>query len=114
MARLLLDECVPKRLARLVVGHEVRTVGDMRWTSSPDRNLLKRASDEGFDAVVTVDRSLAFQQRISGLPLTLLVLRAQTNRFAELSALIPKLLTALNHLRPGTVVTIEPDPPHGR
>jgi len=114
MARLLLDECVPKRLARLIAGHEVRTVSDMRWTSAPDRNLLKRASDEGFDAVVTVDRSLAFQQRVANLPLMLVVLRARTNRFAELSVLVPSLLAAVERLTPGTVVTIEPDPPHSR
>ncbi len=113
MARLLLDECVPKRLARLIVGHEARTVSDMQWTSAPDRSLLRRASDEGFDAVITVDRSLAFQQRVSALPLTLIVLRARTNRYAELSPLLPKLLTVIEHLAPGTVVTVSANHPDG-
>ena len=90
MARLLLDECVPRRLGALIEGHEVRTVGQMRWASTPDRNLLRRAADDQFDAVVTVDRSLPFQQRIAELPLAVVILRARTNRFAELAELIPQ------------------------
>ena len=106
MARLLLDECVPKRLARLLAEHDVATVNEMRWTSAPDRNLLQRAAAEGFDAVVTVDRSLPFQQRTAGLPLAIIVLRARSNRYGDLAGLVPKLLEAVARVRPGEVVTL--------
>jgi predicted nuclease of predicted toxin-antitoxin system len=106
MARLLLDECVPKRLGRLIERHEVRTVSDMRWTSAPDRNLLRRAAAEDFDVVVTVDRSLPLQQRTRDLTLAIVVLRARSNRYADLVELIPALLESIETIRPGQVVTL--------
>lgn len=39
--RLLLDECVPKRLNRELLGHEVKTVQDMGWAGIKNRALLR-------------------------------------------------------------------------
>jgi hypothetical protein len=37
--RLLLDESLPRPLADLLVGHDVRTVTQMEWTS-PEKRCL--------------------------------------------------------------------------
>ena len=66
--RLLLDECVDRRLARDITGHEVSTVIELGWAGIRHGALLRRASGQ-FDALVTVDRNLAFQQRIDTLRL---------------------------------------------
>ena len=52
--RLLLDECVPKRLKRELLGHEVKTVQDMGWAGIKNGALLKLA-DGQFDALLTDD-----------------------------------------------------------
>jgi hypothetical protein len=57
--RLLLDECVDRRLARDIVGHEVSTVGDLGWAGVKNGALLARAAGQ-FDVFVTVDRNLSF------------------------------------------------------
>ena len=57
--RILLDECVDARLAREIVGHDVRTVPQMGWAGTPDGPLLGLAEGE-FDAFVTTDRNLPF------------------------------------------------------
>ena len=106
MARLLLDECVDRRLKRVIPGHRVSTVHELRWSGTADRNLLQRAASDGFDVVVTVDRSMPFQQRIRALPLAVVVLRARSNRYGDLAALVPALLGALETIRPGQVVTV--------
>jgi predicted nuclease of predicted toxin-antitoxin system len=59
--RVLLDECVPARLAREIPGHAVTTVRRMQWASLNDSRLLRRASEE-FDVLLTVDQSIKFQQ----------------------------------------------------
>ena len=41
--RLLLDECVPKRLKGELRGHEVKTVQDMGWAGIKNGALLKLA-----------------------------------------------------------------------
>ena len=64
--RILLDECLPKRLKRDLVGHEARTVPEMGWASKKNGELLVLA-EAGFDVFLTVDRNLSFQQDIARL-----------------------------------------------
>ena len=107
--KVLLDECVDRRLARDILGHEVLTVLDLGWAGVQNGALLARAAGQ-FDAFVTVDRNLAFQQRIDNLLFAVVVLRARTNRLADLRPLVPLLLQALPNLRPGEVTWIEAQP----
>ena len=53
--RILLDECLPKRLKRDLVGHHARTVPEMGWASKTNGELLALA-EAGFDVFLTVDR----------------------------------------------------------
>jgi hypothetical protein len=92
--KILLDECVDARLARKIVGHEVRTVPDMGWAGEKDGPLLGLASGT-FDAFVTTDRNLEFQQNLAKYNVAVLVLRAKTNRLADMKGLVPNLLAAL-------------------
>jgi predicted nuclease of predicted toxin-antitoxin system len=105
MARVLLDECVPKRLGPALTGHTVRTVSQLGWFTTKDRTLLARSEGE-FDAIVTVDRSLPFQQRLTSQMPMVVVVRAVSNRLADLLPLVPRILEALADIRPGVVVTV--------
>ena len=77
----------------------------MGWASIKNGELLALASHE-FDAFVTVDRNLSYQQNLTGLSIGVLVLKAASNRLAELKRLVPLLLTALGSLEPGRAVLI--------
>ncbi len=61
--RILLDECVDRRLAREFARFSVRTVVDMGWGGITNGELLNSAAAE-FDVLVTVDRNLPFQQHL--------------------------------------------------
>jgi len=63
---VLLDECVDRRLVRDIVGHELSTVVGLGWAGVRNGDLLIRAAGQ-FDAFVTVDRNLVFQQRVDDL-----------------------------------------------
>jgi hypothetical protein len=54
--RTFLDECVDRRLAREIIGHDVRTARDMGWTTIVNGRLLALAAKQ-FDVFVTVDRN---------------------------------------------------------
>ena len=43
--RVLLDECLPKRLKRELVGHEARTAPEMGWASKRYGELLALAGE---------------------------------------------------------------------
>ncbi|MGH8501628.1 MAG: DUF5615 family PIN-like protein [Gammaproteobacteria bacterium] len=92
--RVLLDECVDWRLSRDIVGHEVRTTRQTGWSTITNGELLVLAAKE-FDAFVTVDRNLSFQQRLPAFDIAVIVLRADSNRLAELRALMPELLGSI-------------------
>ena len=96
-----MDECVDWRLARDIVGHDVKTAGQMGWTTVKNGELLALAS-QGFDVFVTVDRNLTFQQNLVSFSLAVIVLRAKTNRLADLRPLLPHLLAAIESAKPGT------------
>ena len=104
--RLLLDECLDRRLARDIVGHEVSTVQQMGWAGTQNGELLRRAAAAAFDAFITGDRNLSFQQNPEELPLAVVVLKAPSNRLPDLKPLVPKLLAALAELRRSSVVWV--------
>lgn len=104
--RLLLDESIPRRLARLFVGHEVVTVTDAGWSGLTNGRLLDLAQRK-FDCLVTVDRSLTYQQDVAKFAIAVLVLRARTNRFEDLASLIPLALQQLEFIQPGKTAVID-------
>lgn len=104
--RVLLDECVDRRLAREIIGHKVTTVPDAGWASAKNGDLVALAQTN-FDAFVTVDRNLLFQQRLPSFSITVVILRARTNRLVDLRPLIPKLLEVLPMAKRGEVTWVE-------
>ncbi|TAN55040.1 MAG: hypothetical protein EPN19_03980 [Betaproteobacteria bacterium] len=103
--RLLLDESVPKRLRQHLPGHDVKTVVEMGWSGVKNGALLALAAED-FDAFVTVDRNLPYQQKLASLPVAVVVLRANSNELLQLLPLLPKLEEALATLRPRSCVQV--------
>ena len=103
--RLLLDECVPKRLRREFVGHEVITATEAGWSGLSNGELLRAASRE-FDGFVTVDQGIPFQQNLSNSPIPIIILVALSNEIDALRPLVPRALEALSTARAGQVVRV--------
>ena len=103
--RILLDECLPKRLARLLPGHEVITVRQMNWLGLSNGRLLAVASPQ-FEVLLTADKNLVRQQDLAGLRIAVIVLRARSNKIDDLGPLVPQVLARLASLQPGTVTLV--------
>jgi hypothetical protein len=103
--RILLDECVDWRLSRDIAGHEVKTAQQMGWAGIKNGELLTLASKQ-FDAFVTVDRNLSFQQNVDDLSIAVVVLEARTNRLADLKRLVPPFLATITTAKRGGVYRI--------
>jgi hypothetical protein len=100
--RILLDESPPRDLASLLPGHEVTTVRAMGWSGFRNGRLLAQAAPS-FDAFLTADKNLEYQQNLSALPLTVVVLRARSNRIQSLEPLLPDLIKLLDRIAPRTL-----------
>ena len=76
--RLLLDEHLPIGLSAELHGHAVDTVSGRGWTGIKNGELLRRMTGQ-YDVLVTMDRSIEFQQRLSTLPFGIVLVRARSN-----------------------------------
>jgi hypothetical protein len=103
--RVLLDECLPKRLKRELVGHDVKTAPKMGWASKKNGELLALAAGE-FDVFLTVDRNLSHQQDVSRFDIAVFVLVARSNAIDVLRLLGPVVLDALPKAKRGAVTLI--------
>ncbi|GAA6622109.1 DUF5615 family PIN-like protein [Scytonema sp. NUACC26] len=103
--KLLLDECIDRKLAREFVGYEVKTVPQMGWAGIKNGQLLALAQTE-FDVFITVDRNLSFQQNLPQFNITVIVLQASSNRLADLKPLVPKVLAILPTLAKGQATVV--------
>jgi len=100
--KILLDECIDRRLAKDLKGHTVRTAPQMGWAGIKNGRLLAAAEKE----FVTVDRNLSFQQYLPKFGIAVLVLRARSNRLADLQPLVPAMLASFPTLKAGQATTI--------
>lgn len=100
--KVFVDECIDWRLARDIVGHEVKTAHEMGWSAIKNGELLALAAKQ-FDVFVTVDRNLSFQQNLPSFDIAVVVLRASSNRLADLRPLVPELLARIPGAKKGTV-----------
>ena len=104
--RVLLDENVPRKLKhRLAPDHEAVTVPEHGWAGLVNGVLL-RAADAEFEAFVTLDRGIEYQQDLSGLTLRVVVIRAFSNTYEELLPLVPSVSAALARLSPGEIAHV--------
>ena len=106
--RVLFDEPMPRPYAREIVadGHEVLTVRQMRWAGTSNGELLQKAANAGFGAVVTVDRNLEYQQNVAQAEIGVVVLVVQSNRIEDLLPLAAEFLQALDRIQPGQVIRV--------
>jgi Protein of unknown function (DUF3800) len=80
--RVLLDECLPKRLKPELVGHNVRTAPEMGWAGKRNGELLALAVGQ-FEIFLTADRNVSYQQDLSSFDIAVVVLVARSNRFED-------------------------------
>ncbi len=99
----LLDECVPRRFRDALVGVDVTTARDQRWTSLRNGALLAKMRSAGFTTLVTVDRNLTCQQHIAASGIAVVVMHAFTNRLQDLLPLASQVLDAIEATPVGSI-----------
>jgi hypothetical protein len=104
VSRGLLDENLPRKL-KTALEIEATTVPERGWGGIKNGPLLKLAEQE-FDAFLTMDQGIAFQQRIAHLDLCVVVLVAPSNDIDDLLPLVPAVRQALVEAVPGSVIRI--------
>jgi hypothetical protein len=103
--KVLLDECVPRKLKRELAGHDVLTVTEKGWSGVKNGELLALAEVE-FDVFLTVDQNLKYQQNLQTFHISILLLVARNNRLKTLLPLMPEVKEALAEIKAGEFVRV--------
>jgi Domain of unknown function (DUF5615) len=107
--KILLDECIDRRLAKEFIDYEVKTVPQMNWAGIKNGELMRLAEAE-FDVFITVDRNLSFQQNLPKFNIAVVVLRAKLNRLPDLLPFAQRIIENLPNLQKGKAVVISLSP----
>jgi alkanesulfonate monooxygenase SsuD/methylene tetrahydromethanopterin reductase-like flavin-dependent oxidoreductase (luciferase family) len=103
---VLIDESLPKRLRKELPGFEVFTVPQKGWARTKNGALLRLAEAAGFDAFLTADQSLQYQQNLAASTLRIIVFAAPSNRLEHIRPLLAEAIAALNAMSPGDLRVI--------
>ena len=104
--RVLLDECLPRKLKREVQSDVVKTVPEMGWAGTKNGALLRLVERE-FDVLLTNDQNLEHQQNLKQFDLAVVVLVAITNDIEDLRPLMPTANEAIKTISPREIKYIE-------
>lgn len=102
--RILLDECVPWPMHRLLKHHECRTAQQCGWAGLKNGQLLQLAGEE-FDLFITSDQNLQYQQNLSGRRIAILEL--STNKIRRIEACENLLQDTVRDIKPGEYRRLE-------
>ncbi|MEQ1473452.1 MAG: DUF5615 family PIN-like protein [Candidatus Acidiferrum sp.] len=105
--RVLIDECIDERLRNSLSEYDCQTARYAGLAGLKNGELLSAAEAAKFDVFVTVDQSIEYQQNLSGRRIAIVVLRAKSNRLADLLEHLPVLLDGIGTIQPGQIVKIE-------
>jgi len=109
--RILLDENIPVELKEELKGHQVFTVADMGWRGKKNGELLGLTIMNGFQAFVTMDKNLQYQQNLKRFNILIIVLRASNNQWNTLKPLAVKIIEALSTAPEMGILEIDLMPP---
>lgn len=94
--RILLDECVPWPLSRLLAGHTCTSVQAEGWSGTRNGDLLQKAESH-FDLFITSDQNIRYQQNLTGRSIAILELSTNDLRRLEAaSALIQERIEGIH------------------
>jgi len=96
--KILLDECVPWPIHKLLADHEIMTAQQRGWGGVKNGELLRRAEEE-FDLFITSDQNIQYQQNLVGRRIAILLL--STNRLRPILAAATLLQSAVATIASG-------------
>lgn len=104
--KILLDECIPRRCKNSFLDHECQTVPETGFAGQKNGHLLSLAEAAGFDLFLTMDKGLQYQQNLAGRSISVLIVRARSNRLEDLLPHLESCRSIMSSIRPSEVIRI--------
>ena len=105
--RILLDECVPRRLRRHFHDYGLTlTVPDAGLSGYKNGQLLRRITGD-FDVFITIDKNIRYQQNLAAYDVAFALLRVRSNDIVDIEPVLPRLFAQWTELERGKLLVIE-------
>ena len=82
--KILLDECVTKKLKNHLIEFEIFTVSEMGWSGVKNGQLMTLCIENNFDILLTIDKNLMFQQNLEKYKVTIAVFNCKTSKIEDI------------------------------
>jgi len=102
--KILFDHGTPAPLRRQLSGHEISTAYEMGWAELSNGDLLA-AAESSFDAIITTDQNLRYQQNLAGRRLAIVVL--PTTSWPKIQKHLSIVIDAMKALKSGDFIELE-------
>jgi hypothetical protein len=104
--KLLLDECIPRKLKNHLPGHDCHTVPEAGFAGEKNGRLLVLAEEAGFQVFLSIDQGIEFEQNLGTRNISVILIRARSSRLADLLPHAPDILKAIGSIRPGQLLHV--------
>ena len=104
--KIIIDECLPKRVTRFFPEHEAWTVPQIGLAGYHDTALLDELDKREIDVFVTIDGNIEYQQQFAHRKFGTIIIRSVSNRFSDLENLNPQLHDAITNIKPKQIIHI--------
>jgi hypothetical protein len=104
--KVLLDECIPRKLKSAFAEHDCMTAPEAGLAGKKNGVLLSLAESAGFDVFLTLDRGIQFQQNMAGRSIAILIVRAKSNRIQDLLPHVEACRGIIGSIQHGEVVRV--------
>lgn len=104
--KVLIDECLPRKIKNHLTEHDCRTVPEAGLAGKRNGELLSHAEQQKYEIFLTMDKGVEYEQNLRGLSLAIIILRAKSNRLADLLPYVAHCLEEMKSIQPGEVVRV--------
>ncbi len=104
--KVLLDECVPRKLKNYLSGIECQTVPEAGLAGKKNGELLSLAERAGFQGFLTVDRGIEYEQNLQHRQIAVVVIHAKSSRLDDLRSHTPEILRVLSIIQRGQLIKV--------
>jgi hypothetical protein len=104
LKRVLLDHNVPAKLVRLLTAFDVKLADQLGWAELRNGKLLEAAEDNGFDVLLTGDKTLAAENEMRGRKIGMVAMSA--NNWKIVRDYVPAISEALHKCKPAQVLPV--------
>jgi len=89
--KILLDECITKKLKPYLIDFEVYTVVEMGLSGLKNGELLKNCSINNFGILLTIDKNISSQQSITKFNVSVVILNSINSKLESYNSFNSKI-----------------------